>query len=377
MISQQSQLLRVVLSAAFAAGLIVVPLAQGDATGPQVLKNPYADVDWDHVNQYKANFHSHTIYSDGRAEPDQLIHNYAEAGYDILAVTDHDNYHTTREGERETVPTTSPTWPWTNWIPERPSQIWHRGGIETSAFYPDLGERGMLAIRGNELTTHPHIVSLFNDCGFPDRDQTEGERMDCIAEKGGLSYWAHPADYVPGGRWEDNVVDTSWEEAADYFGEYIAGHEHKLGIEMQLGGRLERERELLGRLLETYYRDHDLFIMGSDDSHSTSVSSSAVITIVLAEELTEEAVRRALKRGHNFVGERVDAHPQFNGIAVDEEANTITLDIEHHDSVTWIKNGEIFHEGEALDYSAVEDAILRFEVNVGDAVFYSQAFHIG
>ncbi|MFO7905532.1 MAG: hypothetical protein R6U98_22915 [Pirellulaceae bacterium] len=53
-----------------------------------------------------------------------MIYNYAEAGYHILAMTDHDNYHTVREGEREMTPARETTWPWTKWIEEDPSQTW-------------------------------------------------------------------------------------------------------------------------------------------------------------------------------------------------------------------------------------------------------------
>ncbi len=97
---------------------ILLPASQAETSPSRVIKNPYDSVDWDAVNHYIANFHSHTVYSDGRAEPEELIYNYAEAGCHILAITDHDNHYTTRDGERETVRTASTTWPWTNWIPE-------------------------------------------------------------------------------------------------------------------------------------------------------------------------------------------------------------------------------------------------------------------
>ena len=355
-----------------------VPLVS-QAEEAEVLKNPYAEVNWEQVNQYTANLHAHTVKSDGRALPEELISNYADAGYDILAITDHDNYHTTREGEPETTPTTETTWPWTEWVEEEPSEIWAIDGMETSALYPELGERGMLAIRGNELTCDPHIVSLFNDCGFSDRIRTpdaerDHERMTCVDEKGGLAYWAHPGHYVPGGSWEDRGFP--WQEAVEYFGGFITEYDCLLGIEMQLGGEREVEEELLDRLLAEYYRDHDIFIKGSDDTHATSVAGDATLTIVLAEELTEDAVRHALKNGHNFVGSRVEALPVFNEIAVDEDAKIISLDIANHDGVTWIANGERHDEGDSIEYAGMEDTVLRFEVDAGGAVFYSQAFYI-
>ncbi|MFW6114369.1 MAG: hypothetical protein ACOC7K_01370, partial [bacterium] len=123
-------------------------------------------------------------------------------------------------------------------------------------------------------------------------------------------------------------------------------------------------------------RDHHIFIKGSDDTHGTSVAAHATLTIVLAEELTAPAVRHALENGHTVVGSRVDVFPTFNSIRVDEDAKTISVDIENHDGITWIKNGEPDGEGESIDYGGMRDTVLRFEVEVDEAVFYSQAFYV-
>ena len=379
MLQQVSRLvgLSLILALSLVAGLVSPSSSPAETRQPRVVKNPYASVNWDRVQHFKANLHAHTIYSDGRAEPEELVHNYAKAGYHILAITDHDNYHTIRDGERKTEPTHEPTWPWTDWIDEKPSQVWTRNGEETSALYPTLGTRGMLAIRGNELTSNPHIVSLFNECGFTERRNTpdlehDRERFGCVEKKRGLAYWAHPAHYVPGGSWEDRGFP--WDEAVKHFGGLIAEYDSLLGIEMQM--RRPLEQELLDKLLAAYYRDHNVFIKGSDDTHGTSVSANATITIVLAEELTEPSVRHALVNGHTFVGSRTEVLPVFKRITVDETAKTITLDIQNHDGITWIKDGEPHDEGESIDYSEMKDAMLRFSLNAGGVAFLSQAFYI-
>jgi hypothetical protein len=372
-------LVSVFLAFSLVASLVGLSSSRADTSQPRVVKNPYAGVNWDRVQHFKANLHAHTVYSDGRAEPCELIRNYATAGYQILAITDHDNVHTTRDGERETAPTHETTWPWTKWIDEQPSQVWKRDGVETSAFYPGLGERGMLAIRGNELTCDPHIVSLFNECGFTERHRVphverDRERLDCVQNKRGLAYWAHPAHYVPGGSWADRGFP--WDEGIKHFGSLIAEYDRLLGIELQWGRQAELEEELLDKLLAAYYRDHDLFIMGSDDTHGTSVSGRATITIVLAEELTGPSVRRAFENGHTFVGSRAETLPVFRRITVDEDAKTIRLEIQNHDGITWIRDGKPHHEGPSIDYSGMKDAMLRFRVKVGEVVFLSQAFYI-
>ncbi len=39
----------------------------------------------------KIDLHTHTSYSDGKLHPEELVKLYAEQGFDILAITDHDN----------------------------------------------------------------------------------------------------------------------------------------------------------------------------------------------------------------------------------------------------------------------------------------------
>ena len=192
----------------------------------------------------------------------------------------------------------------------------------------------------------------------------------------GLSYYAHPTDYVPGGRWEDQIVDACWDRAVEYFGGYITQYDRNIGFEMQLGSRKERDEELLNRLLKENLQDHDIFIMGGDDNHSRKVSDNATITIVLAEELTEEAVRYALEKGHSFVGSRVDILPEFKKISVDENRKLILLDIKNYDKIIWIKNGEYYKEGNSVNYSDFKETVLRFQIEVNGSTFYSQAFYI-
>lgn len=63
-----------------------------------ILYNPYEGVNWNSVEHYKANFHTHTTESDGSLTPSQVIDEYYNANYKILSLTDHD----TMEGTQTT-----------------------------------------------------------------------------------------------------------------------------------------------------------------------------------------------------------------------------------------------------------------------------------
>jgi hypothetical protein len=47
--------------------------------------------------QYKANLHCHSVLSDGKKTPEELVAMYKEHGYDVLAITDHERPHQHQE----------------------------------------------------------------------------------------------------------------------------------------------------------------------------------------------------------------------------------------------------------------------------------------
>ena len=53
------------------------------------ITNPYEQVDWQNHRQYKANLHTHTTKSDGGLAPQMAVDHYHQLGYNILAITDH------------------------------------------------------------------------------------------------------------------------------------------------------------------------------------------------------------------------------------------------------------------------------------------------
>lgn len=45
------------------------------------------------INWYKGNLHTHTTVSDGAKDPHKSIETYKNAGYDFIAITDHNNFN--------------------------------------------------------------------------------------------------------------------------------------------------------------------------------------------------------------------------------------------------------------------------------------------
>ena len=78
-----------VLLAALILGSAVMPAAMAAAPTDYTVVDPYAAVDWDTWEQYKANLHTHSTFSDGEFTLPDMVEKYYDMGYDILAMTDH------------------------------------------------------------------------------------------------------------------------------------------------------------------------------------------------------------------------------------------------------------------------------------------------
>jgi hypothetical protein len=114
----------------------------------QSLINPYIESGrW-----WRGNTHTHTRASDGVDEPQDVIHFYAEAGYDFLAITDHNLV-----------------------LP-----------------LSDYDPCGLTLIQGEELTAPgTHVVGLGLTETLPPGQSTQNQ-IDLIRQAGGLSIIAHP-----------------------------------------------------------------------------------------------------------------------------------------------------------------------------------------
>ena len=111
------------------------------------------------LNAYKANLHTHSTISDGKLEPAQVIKLYADAGYDVLAFTDH----------KKSNPVST------------------------------YDNRGMTLLSGMEL--HPvgprgilwHILGLGTPEDFIYPEPATGqEAVNAVIKTGGIAFCAHP-----------------------------------------------------------------------------------------------------------------------------------------------------------------------------------------
>ena len=180
-----------------------------------LVHNPYRKVNFNTYTRHLCNLHCHTTYSDGYKEPHVRVDEYHDAGFTILAITDHDTSH-------KNYPRT--LYPWTDFeliwdeVRDGVSKTWPTSG--TGGWVTDNNNRGdgndwenrdpealgMLAIEATELTaalgTLPRREDLTAfDCGIPAQATTLFATATNVENAGGWSVLVHPgrstAEFTP------------------------------------------------------------------------------------------------------------------------------------------------------------------------------------
>jgi hypothetical protein len=212
-----------------------------------MLQNPFiCPGDW-----YRANLHAHTTKSDGNLSPEKCVEFYRGAGYQVLAITDHD----------------------------------HVTSVDAPA--------GMLLLSGVELAggrsrqgTHYHVVGL-NVRGRgqlrPPKGASGQGLVDMLRDEGGEAFIAHP--YWSGLMAED-----------------IAPMEGCFAVEVYNTGC---DLEILRGFSQVHWDDlltlgYQFGAVAVDDGHVHPRDHGLGWTMIRAEELSAEAVMEALVTGRYY-----------------------------------------------------------------------------
>lgn len=374
-----------------AAVLGAAPLRTAPASpaGNRLVLDPYAGVDWRSWKRLRAQLHMHTLQSDGHHMLSEVAECYEAAGYDVLAITDHDfmepNVHV-RSGRvseddaspypREPRPDNFPantTWPWTDYGAKAPEDY------------------GMIGIEANELTYRHHTNSYFCGVGFApaDHDQSLDDaewndmEIEEIAAAGGLAMLLHPG-------WARESHRKPLEWYADRFRNHAP--EILTGIEVTNVSWDNRKYDeaLWDQMLARFMPERPIWGYGTDDMHRLA-SARQSFSWLLAPEAGSDAVRKSMAdgcllfcRSSNDLDYRLgefdgfDPFPEVERIDVDAEAGVIEISATGADEIQWISapesleatgdyktdaapypQGTVVHEGPRIELTKT-DGILNY-----------------
>lgn len=285
--------------------------------------NAYENIDWDNIQRYKANFHTHTSQSfDTEFATSVVVDRYKDADYKILALTDHD----------------ANSYPWSMFSLYNP---------EAEDRNPE--EMGLLAIPGNELSKDRRNswdestggnFNHHNDF-FTGR---KGQEFMSLRESyaytyalGGLQIINHPGQY-----WNrDTEYTPGAKNSPEWHAENFRLYPSLIGLEVyNQGNRRPNDRILWDQILTLNMPETPVWGYSCDDTHSLD-QYFRNYQYMLMNDLTTDELKEAMKSGatlfsYEYTGSGQAKAPHVNSISVDTTNNLLTIDSEDADRIEWI-----------------------------------------
>ena len=368
----------------------VLPLSASAAVVSYDITSPYDDIDWDSINQYQAQLHTHTLYSDGTMDVKDVVEEYYALGYDILAVTDHGVVNKGWNRVPEVLDLIGYNQYINDFEPmsqERYEEITIHGTGRDGRPMLDVPqgiEMNGLVVRKN------HVNGFF--CGYGQGILGQEEDYETVIAgthaAGGITFINHPGDFLAANKENGRAKDYN---QLKIFIDPLMKYDSCVGIEIfNLRDTTDRaDRILWDSILQyTIPQGKNVWGFANDDSHALD-DIDVTRDIILMPELSNEALRTAMENGtffacsryaryemgEEFVGE--GAYADIHEVIVDDNRDRISVVASNYDTIEWIADGEIIATGESISLAEHSDEIgcyVRFQIKNQGGIVCSQPF---
>ncbi len=283
------------------------------------ISDPYANIDWSTINQYKTALHTHTNASDGDDKLSDSIQRHYETDFDAVATTDHSvvNYSWTNTDKAANL--VSHAMALVGKSDGEITYLQQAGGtfVDGTAYevVTRNGDDFVVAANGREIMRIPfgvehnavsvnaHVNAWYADYNriFPS-DYDDAIRT--VDKKGGVSVINHPGEYTQA-RYElleDEAYDMdnlTYKYYIDKFYGYIDKYDSCIGIDINSkgDGRTRHDRKLWDVMLAKAAKEGStVTAIATSDAHQLNKIDTGS-TVVLAPELTNAAFKSALLNG--------------------------------------------------------------------------------
>ncbi|MCQ2463525.1 MAG: hypothetical protein MJ177_09030 [Clostridia bacterium] len=359
--------------------------------------NPYETVDWANSETYKACLHCHTDASDGECPLDEWLQLYYEAGYDILAITDHGVITNGWNRERQT-----------NGIFNgfrKVTPVSNEDYIRLTTG-SDRGGRGMTDIRGGvecsmAVVSKTHVNGYWTTYGQGvwgrENDYETAPRE--IERLCGYSVLNHVGDWVNSNNYPERAKNPFY---INYFANIFTKYKSCLGLEIinNTDNCTRADRILWDELLQVVIpKGRSIWAFGDDDSEYRKEVGRSFELFPLKVN-NEQSVKQAMVNGAFFAASRYRKNtarkneiegdglvPLVTDIRVDGSKITVICD-KHRgcDKIEWVSDGKIIKTDESgscsytLDLGEHEGELgcyVRFVLeSAAHGVTYSQPFEL-
>ncbi len=356
------------------------------------ITNPYDDVDWDSVNRYKADLHSHTNASDGDNTLAEMVQRHYELGFDIVAISDHGTV----------------SYSWTNkdvapavklfcMIKEGKSNIVPLASSGTAAngnsytvttvngddYYSEEGGKAMLRVpfaNENNPTSfnNAHVNSWFADYGHNVLGGTSDYATPIagVDDLGGLSVINHPGEYS-NARDElytadaYNKADSSYKYTIDKFENLLLDYDSCIGIDINSKGdyRTRFDRKLWDTMLtDVAPTGRNIYAIASTDAHNLDIVDSGYV-VVLMNENTSAELKNSLSSGNFFAqscytGNLDEIKAYSAGLLASDDATAQKVGAEMAQAAAAIENEIATDKDQGTKYRFSEDGVCAEITNI-------------
>lgn len=413
------------LSVLLAVLMLMLSLSLGAAATPAaqpskyIIRNPYADVDWDTWQAYKVQLHCQTNASDGYQTIHEMVQECYDLGYNAVALTDHGTINRGWTEQPQLVPIIrlikyertqmAPIVPLT----EEEYAAYANGTAKTTNGETRTG--GLIDIpQGIELNAATpkadcHLTGYYCDYGqgligvYGDYETpTAG-----VKAAGGISMLSHVGEFVyPDKDTENHVGKPVDEYYVNKFARLFidnAGSSVGMGINSATDAHTRCDRILYDQILKKTIPNGVVpWAFTFSDSHNeTSVNDA--YTIHYMPELTTEAVRTSMENGTLFAVSHYSNGYELNGwkempnyedamcddvdwrsnntpvvtkVSVDDENATISVEGKNYNQITWVVDGNAVLRGGGDSDMSLEDA-MTFNLNDYDIGYFVRFYLVG
>ncbi len=344
-----------ILSVFLAVVMIVTCASIGvyaESASKYTVVNPYEKVDWSTYETYKACLHCHTNASDGECDLNEWLGLYYDAGYDILAITDHGVITNGWNKERRT-----------NGIFNGFKKVTPLSDEEYERLTKgtDRGGRGMTDIKGGiecnmAVVSKTHVNGYWTTYGQgiwgKENDYETAPRE--IEKSGGYSVLNHVGDWVNSNNYPERSHNPFY---INYFANILTKYKTCLGLEIinNTDNCTRADRELWDELLQVVIpQGRNIWGFADDDSEYRSEVGRSFELFPLAEN-NEENVKQAMIDGSFFAASRYQKNPsrenEFEGDGlvplvtnIEVKGDTITVECDKDrgcDTFEWVADGKV------------------------------------
>lgn len=352
-----------ILAVAIAAAMLFTcapfALAANEASDGYTITNPYENIDWATINQYKTALHTHTNASDGDDTLVESIERHYETGFDIISTTDHGISDKGWTQSNANIVTDVMAL-----IGRTDGELVYldeSGKFENGTAYQTITRSGddylitddgreilriPYGIENNALSVNAHVNSWF----APFERNLPSDYHDAIVgvdKAGGVSVINHPGEYSQA-RYElyqedaYNLDNWVYRYYFNKFYGYIDKYDSCIGIDINSkgDGRTRYDRKLWDLMLaEAATEGSTVTAIASSDAHQLDKIDTGSL-IVLAKEKTSANVKNAILNGEIL--------PQSTCIA-------------NRDELAQIAEGLKAHYGETALYSELMTLVAEYD----------------